>query len=120
MKRRGFFSLIGKVTAALAPLPLVARDMADFDFLDSPGFPPPPPVPKEVVQKIPYVQEPPISYEGHFRYNTTVKELELYDGKGWVTIMYRGKPNGTGGEAVYDVDHDRTVHTFKQSGTFKL
>lgn len=118
MKRRGFFALIGRVTAALAPLPLVARDMADFDFLDSPGFPPPPP--KEVVQKIPYVQEPPISYEGDLRYNTAEKELELYDGKDWVTIMYPGKPNGTGGEAVYDAVHDRTVHTFKQSGTFKL
>lgn len=85
--RRGFFSLVGKVAGALAPLPLVARDMGDFDFLDSPGFPavpedseaPPPKIPEST-------RTPKKHYVGDMRYNTENRTVEVYDGTKWFSI----------------------------------
>lgn len=85
--RRGFFSFISKVASALAPLPLVARDMGDFDFLDSPGFPavpeaseaPPPKIPESTITTKK-------QYTGDIRYNTEKRIVEVYDGNKWFTV----------------------------------
>lgn len=79
MKRRSFLQFL----ASLAPAPIIARDMADFDFLDTPG------IPREVEPAIP-VKPPPIRYvgvyvpvTGELRYNTTKYSLEWFDGENW-------------------------------------
>ena len=112
MKRRGFFALVGKIAGAWAATPVVAKTMDNLNALDTPVLPAPPEVPKA----LPKITEP---FTGQIRYNTFEKELELYHGNRCVTIAYQGEPRGTGGEAVYDPVRNRTVHTFKESGTFK-
>lgn len=112
MKRRGFFALVGKIAGALAATPVVAKTMDNLNALDTPVLPAVPEVPKA----IPKITEP---VTGQIRYNTVKREPEFYLGNRWVTIAYPGEPRGTSGEAVYDPVKNRTVHTFKESGTFK-
>lgn len=96
MKRRGFFGLLGKVAGALTVSPLVARDMGDFEFRDTPSFPAFPEASEQVSEtpespekpEIPtqFTQRPREPYTGDIRYNTETYKVEVYYNQDWHDI----------------------------------
>ena len=86
MKRRGFFGLIGKVAGAFAVSPLVAKDMGDFEYRDTPSFPAVPEVSEDISQ-IPVGHTPTSPIDGQIHYNTTLSSLEVYVNNKWITVV---------------------------------
>lgn len=71
-----------KFAAALAPAPLVAKDMADFDFL---------PPQAEPVAQVVEVPKPKLvnnaeTWTGALRWNYDISAMQVYDGNQWRTL----------------------------------
>lgn len=81
ISRRTFLGFL----SALVSSPLVARDMADFDFL-------PPELPELTDgPKVPFIEpltsaEPILPPVGFLRYNSDTNEFEVVTNLGWETI----------------------------------
>lgn len=88
MKRRGFFGLIGKVAGALTVSPLVARDMGDFEYRDTPSFPAFPEISERTPEKpeFPTQLTTKTNYTGDMRYNTETNKVEVYYNQQWLEI----------------------------------
>lgn len=88
MKRRGFFGLLGKVAGALTVSPLVARDMGDFEYRDTPSFPGFPEASEHPPEKpeIPTQLTTKTNYTGDMRYNTETNKVEVYYNQDWHNI----------------------------------
>lgn len=90
LTRRSFLGLL----SAIPFTPLIAKDMADFEFL------PPqrvlPILPKPIVEapKFSDFRPEPVSFTGQIRYNLDTQSFQVFDGVEYLTLTMEKYQNG--------------------------